>query len=131
MPELIRIAANRLTELPDWLLRLPALAWLAYADNPLCPALATPPIRQIPWPQLSLRQRLGEGASGIIQQAIWRNETGEQAVAVKLYKGSVTSDGSPLNEMAACISAGSHRHLIEVGADPPGIQLSKTAWSWS
>ncbi|SDX72065.1 Protein tyrosine kinase [Pseudomonas syringae] len=112
--ELIRIAANRLTELPDWLLRLPALAWLAYADNPLCPALATPPIRQIPWPQLSLHQRLGEGASGIIQQAVWRNETGEQAVAVKLYKGSVTSDGSPLNEMAACISAGSHRHLIEV-----------------
>ncbi|KTB60670.1 protein kinase [Pseudomonas viridiflava ICMP 13104] len=112
--ELIRIAANRLTELPDWLLRLPALAWLAYADNPLCPEHAAAPIRQIPWPQLSLRQRLGEGASGIIQQAVWHNETEERAVAVKLYKGSVTSDGSPLNEMAACISAGNHEHLIDV-----------------
>ncbi|MCI3946054.1 protein kinase [Pseudomonas syringae] len=112
--ELIRIAANRLTELPEWLLNLPALAWLAYADNPLCTELPATPIQQIPWQQLNLRQRLGEGASGIIQQAVWQDENAERTVAVKLYKGSVTSDGSPLNEMAACIAAGRHEHLIEV-----------------
>ncbi|RMQ43292.1 Serine/threonine protein kinase [Pseudomonas cichorii] len=112
--ELIRIAANRLEELPDWLLRLPALAWLAYAGNPLCPPREEQTIRQIPWTQLSIEQRLGEGASGIIQQGSWHSETGSQTVAIKLYKGDVTSDGSPLNEMAACIAAGKHPNLIEI-----------------
>lgn len=112
--ELLRIAANRLTELPAWLLSLPALAWLAYADNPLCAEHLAEPIRPIAWQQLRIGQRLGEGASGVIQQAVWRNEDDERTVAVKLYKGSVTSDGSPLNEMAACIAAGRHQHLIEV-----------------
>lgn len=109
--ELIRIAANRLTELPDWLLSLPALAWLAYADNPLCAEHRAEPIRQIPWHQLSIGQRLGEGASGIIQQALWQHANNERMAAVKLYKGNVTSDGSPLNEMAACIAAGRHANL--------------------
>ncbi|MEX5537456.1 leucine-rich repeat-containing protein kinase family protein [Pseudomonas syringae] len=112
--ELIRIAANRLTELPDWLLSLPALAWLAFADNPLCAERPTAPIREIPWQHLSLHQRLGEGASGIIQQAVWQDAGAEHMAAVKLYKGAVTSDGSPLNEMAACIAAGRHTQLIEV-----------------
>lgn len=35
-------------------------------------------------------------------------------MAVKLYKGSMTSDGSPLHEMNACISAGRHPNLIRV-----------------
>lgn len=113
--ELVRIAANRLTELPDWLLKLPALAWLAYAGNPLPTFHAETPIRQIPWPQLQLQQQLGEGASGVIQQAIWQApDHPPSEVAVKLYKGSITSDGSPLNEMAACIAAGVHPQLIEV-----------------
>ncbi|MCF8973549.1 protein kinase, partial [Pseudomonas edaphica] len=35
-------------------------------------------------------------------------------VAVKLYKGTITSDGSPLHEMQACIAAGLHPNLIKV-----------------
>ncbi|MCF5705672.1 protein kinase [Pseudomonas syringae] len=112
--ELIRIAANRLQALPQWLLQLPALAWLAYADNPFCLARSDLPALQIPWQHLDLQQRLGEGASGVIQQANWQHKGQTRTVAVKLYKGSVTSDGSPLNEMAACIAAGRHTHLIEV-----------------
>lgn len=113
--ELLRVAANQLTELPDGLLQLPSLAWLAFAGNPFCVTPAPKPVRQIPWTELSVRQLLGEGASGIIQQALWQpSAEPAKAVAVKLYKGAVTSDGSPLNEMAACISAGTHRHLIEV-----------------
>ncbi len=33
---------------------------------------------------------------------------------MKLYKGQMTSDGSPLHEMHACITAGRHPNLIEV-----------------
>ena len=112
--ELLRISANLISELPQWLLSMPALAWLAFAGNPLSDAHVEEPIRQIPWPQLSVDQLLGQGASGIIQQGQWRRENAVQDVAVKLYKGAVTSDGSPLNEMAACRAAGQHANLIPV-----------------
>lgn len=114
--ELVRIAVNDFHELPRWLLEMPALAWLAFAGNPLNDIHTEAPIRQIPWPQLALQQVLGEGASGVIQQAKWRPDEDAAAldVAVKLYKGDVTSDGSPLNEMQACIAAGRHAHLIPV-----------------
>lgn len=124
--ELIRIAANRLQELPQWLLNLPALAWLAYGDNPFCAAPSGLSTRQIRWGDLHLEQRLGEGASGIIHQAHWRTDDAPQRVAVKLYKGEVTSDGSPLTEMAACIAAGEHPQLIgvlgQVVDHPQGMQ---------
>ncbi|MGY2288586.1 leucine-rich repeat-containing protein kinase family protein [Pseudomonas sp. SDO528_S397] len=116
--ELIRIASNRFTQLPDWLLTLPSLTWLAYAGNPVEMAVevtgddTTP---NIPWAQLRVEQVLGEGASGVIRQATWAPPSQPaKAVAVKLYKGSITSDGSPLHEMQACIAAGLHPNLIKV-----------------
>ncbi|GAB7530131.1 leucine-rich repeat-containing protein kinase family protein [Pseudomonas sp. 3A(2025)] len=112
--ELIRIASNQLSELPDWLLSLPALAWLAHSGNPFSLNPATESIRQIDWAQLDVHQRLGEGASGVIQQGVWRDGAAEHQVAIKLYKGELTSDGSPLDEMQACIKAGLHRQLIAV-----------------
>lgn len=116
--ELLRIAANQLTELPQWLLKLPSLSWLAYAGNPLqaqAEAAALNSTTTIDWAHLELQQPLGEGASGVIHQALWR-APGQvaQKVAVKLYKGQMTSDGSPLHEMHACITAGRHPNLIEV-----------------
>ena len=111
--ELVRIAANRMRQLPGWLLNMPALAWLAFAGNPLHDAHIEEPIRQIPWSQLTLHDVLGEGASGIIHRGEWLDAQGVvQDVAVKLYKGDLTSDGSPLDEMAACIAAGQHPDLI-------------------
>ena len=116
--ELLRIAANRLTELPPFLLALPRLTWLAYAGNPLeseADATALESTPTIPWSELTLAQRLGEGASGVIHQAQWQPAGHPpRAVAVKLYKGEMTSDGSPLHEMNACISAGLHPNLIRV-----------------
>lgn len=112
--ELIRIAANQLTELPEWLLSLPSLTWLAYAGNPLeteADAAALEATTSIPWSELSLEKKLGEGASGVIHQALWEQT---KQVAVKLYKGEMTSDGSPLHEMNACITAGIHPNLIRV-----------------
>jgi hypothetical protein len=114
--ELLRIAVNDLHELPSWLLEMPALAWLAFAGNPLDDIHTEDPIPLIAWQQLTLQQVLGEGASGVIQQAQWRaaDAASVRDVAVKLYKGDVTSDGSPLNELQACIAAGRHAHLIPV-----------------
>ncbi|ROL89998.1 leucine-rich repeat-containing protein kinase family protein [Pseudomonas chlororaphis] len=116
--ELIRIAANRLSALPAFLLGLPRLTWLAYAGNPLeseADAAALESVARIPWAELEVQQRLGEGASGVIHQARWQPPgQAPSEVAVKLYKGSMTSDGSPLHEMNACISAGRHPNLIRV-----------------
>jgi len=113
--ELLRIAANRLSTLPDWLLTLPKLAWLAYSGNPFsdrseAAVLARHPIGEIDWATLSLAEKLGEGASGEIFRAT--GEVGE--VAVKLFKGALTSDGLPHSEMDACIAAGAHPNLIPV-----------------
>ncbi len=113
--ELIRIASNRLTQLPPWLLALPSLTWLAYAGNPVEMAVevaADEATANIPWSQLVLGEVLGEGASGIIRKAQWAPAA--KPVAVKLYKGTITSDGSPLHEMQACIAAGLHPNLIKV-----------------
>ena len=118
--ELLRIAANRLTALPPWLLAMPRLAWLAYAGNPFAEAaeavaLARHPIQAIAWPELNVGQQLGEGASGVIHRARWMHSGAAPAnVAVKIFKGAVTSDGLPHSEMAACISAGPHPNLIAV-----------------
>ena len=118
--ELLRIAANRFESLPDWLLQMPRLAWLACAGNPFsdaneAAALSAQTVPRIDWPQLRLQQRLGEGASGVIHQALWQRGPGAgEPVAVKLFKGAVTSDGLPHSEMAACMAAGAHPGLIPV-----------------
>lgn len=116
--ELLRIAANRLEALPEWLYELPRLSWLAYAGNPFClererAVLDDSQIQAVAWNKLVIQQQLGAGASGIIYRAVLRAGQ-ERDVAVKLFKGDVTSDGFPLSEMAGCIVAGIHPNLIGV-----------------
>lgn len=115
--ELLRISANRFETLPAWLLKLPRLAWLAYAGNPYSDAHehAITEMTDIPcinWHELELQQQLGEGASGVIHQAVWRRFGEVRAVAVKLFKGALTSDGLPRSEKAASLAAGLHRSLV-------------------
>ncbi|MBG8556435.1 leucine-rich repeat-containing protein kinase family protein [Hymenobacter guriensis] len=117
--ELLRVSANKLKDLPAWLLELPRLNWLAFAGNPLtetaeAAALAAHPIPEINWEELAIQQQLGEGASGVIYRAEWQDSAARKPVAVKLFKGAVTSDGLPHSEMVACISAGRHPGLIPV-----------------
>jgi hypothetical protein len=117
--ELVRLAANRFEALPAWLLELPKLAWLAFAGNPCS---VSPPTdgRLIDWSGLQLGERLGEGASGVIHRADHEGKP----VAVKVFKGSITSDGLPDSERNACIVAGPHPHLIpilgEISGHPTG-----------
>lgn len=130
--ELLRIAANRFTALPGWLGTLPRLAWLAHGGNPPsaaqeAQALASQALPEIDWSRLVPGAVLGEGASGVIQQAALRQPDGtRQPVAVKLFKGAMTSDGSPSSEMAAGIAAGMHRGLIgaegRIVGHPEGAQ---------
>lgn len=113
--ELLRVSANRLAALPDWLLALPKLSWLAFAGNPLCQdGQVQTNVLPIHWNDLLVSHPLGEGASGVIHQAEWQTGEGAQPVALKLFKGAMTSDGLPLNEMNACMMAGAHPNLIPV-----------------
>ena len=120
--ELLRLSANAFTEagraLPAWLLALPRLAWLAYAGNPFCSdweTAATADVRPVPWAALEVGERLGEGASGLIHAARWQNgDSPPRDVAVKLFKGTMTSDGLPASERAACLAAGPHPNLVPV-----------------
>ena len=116
--ELLRIAANRFTALPAWLLALPRLAWLAFAGNPLSSAgeaaAQADALARIDWASLQPGALLGEGASGVIRHALWQRGGTAQPVAIKLFKGALTSDGLPRHEMAACLGAGAHTGLIAV-----------------
>lgn len=112
--ELVRLAANRLETLPLWLLELPKLAWLAYSGNPCQPAMSTMNIPPIDWADLAVKAVLGEGASGVISEAVWRDSGIDRPVAIKYFKGAITSDGLALDEMQACMAAGSHANLVGV-----------------
>jgi hypothetical protein len=111
---LLRLSANQFTELPPWLFELPELSFLSFAGNPCAPSVEDNPILDdISWSELSVHQLLGEGASGIISKGSWNSLSGNKDVAIKLFKGEVTSDGSPIDEMNACIIAGQHSNLID------------------
>ncbi len=144
--ELLRISANRFETLPEWLLQLPRLTWLAFGGNPVAatPPAASASVARLQWQDIELAEKLGEGASGVIHKAHWQpspQQAGQavagqavagQPVAVKLFKGAVTSDGFPAEEMAACLAAGNHPHLIgvigELSGHPEGSSGLVMPW---
>ncbi|KGJ97537.1 leucine-rich repeat-containing protein kinase family protein [Colwellia psychrerythraea] len=122
--ELIRISANNLTECPEQLLNLPKLAWLAFAGNPFSKVKVDTENKVKSVPELSstdytLENVLGQGASGVIYKAHWHSKTrAEQSqfpdnIAVKVFKGEVTSDGYPEDELQACLQVGNHPNLVQ------------------
>ncbi|WP_028866184.1 leucine-rich repeat-containing protein kinase family protein [Psychromonas aquimarina] len=121
--QLARLSANQLTSLPDWLLQLPKLSWLAFSGNPLCTGLSqqTKDMLKVQLADITLAEQLGEGASGVIYRAQWNNKPaalsgGASDIALKLFKGAVTSDGYPIDELNCCLTAGRHPNLINVVA---------------
>jgi len=121
--ELLRIAVNHLEALPAFLLDLPKLSWLAFSANPFSakhPNCDTP-LDEVIWDELEIRELLGEGASGLIYKALYEGEE----VALKVFKGDITSDGLPQEEMDINISLGRHRHLVDVLAQVTGHPKKK------
>lgn len=117
--ELLRLSANRFEALPAWLGRLPRLSWLSFSGNPCSDtrereAQASLTVPAVRWDCLQILEPLGSGASGVISRAIWRDGAGVREVAVKMFKGALTSDGLPHSEMVAWLRAGSHPGLIGV-----------------
>ncbi len=110
--ELLRIAANKLTTFPTTLLSLPKLSWLAYSGNPFCKKHpdSKMELQIVKWNELVVKELLGEGASGSIYKAIYE----KKEVAIKIFKGEMTSDGLPQEEMDINISMGVHENLIDV-----------------
>ena len=112
--ELLRISANKLTSFPTCILTLPKLSWLAYGGNPFCKKHPNSKIKlqTVEWNELIIKELLGEGASGNIYKATYK----EKNVAIKIFKGEMTSDGLPQEEMDINISIGVHENLIDVFA---------------
>ncbi len=108
--EVLNLSGNALDSLPDDLGRLHRLKVLFCSANDFASGIAA-----LDWSELSLDGLIGEGASGVIHRAGWHQPDGStRTVALKLFKGEVTSDGTPASEMAACLAAGRHAQLIEV-----------------
>ncbi len=111
--ELLRISANRLGAFPKWLFELPRLSWIAFSGNPATyKSRRNVSIASYDWKEFTMQEVLGEGASGLISKAAWN--TKKEEVAIKVFKGEVTSDGWPEDEMAISIAVGKHERLVEV-----------------
>lgn len=137
---LVRLAANRLDAWPLGLTALPRLAWVALAGNPASPR--PPQAAALPvwdWSGLQLGRLLGLGASGQIHavtQAL-AVQGDARGLALKLFKGAVTSDGLPADELAASLAAGQHPALCTpvatLGGHPqgtPGLVLPLIPPHW-
>lgn len=129
--ELVRLSANQLDCLPDWLVQLPKLSWLAFSGNRFNSDLCaqTKSMLKVDLADISLQEKIGEGASGVIYRAKWLKQpqslpTDLTNIAVKLFKGDVTSDGYPIDELNCCLQAGEFPNLIKVIAQiADGAQL--------
>lgn len=114
--ELIRISANKLTQFPEQLFQLPKLAWLAFAGNPFTTSTTeSATVPEVTSTRFTLECVLGQGASGVISKARWNKIEKEfpNDIAVKVFKGEVTSDGYPKDELAACLKVGKHPNLVQ------------------
>lgn len=112
--ELVRLGSNQLAILPSWLANLPSLAWVSWAGNAIeqgfVPLEAASVVH---WRDLEIGEIVGEGTSGRVHRASWHVDAVERPrpVALKIFKGAMTSDGLPEREIATCLAAGEHPNL--------------------
>ncbi|HEX5784425.1 MAG TPA: leucine-rich repeat-containing protein kinase family protein [Burkholderiaceae bacterium] len=121
---------------------------VAAADTvlPVDTVLNLPNVPRVDWAQVAVGPRLGEGASGHIHHAqvavgaapvtdpatqalhgqpLHGQPLHGQPLALKLFKGAMTSDGLPHDELAASLAAGPHPALCtpvaQVVGHPQGL----------
>ncbi|KAK4205518.1 hypothetical protein QBC40DRAFT_215057 [Triangularia verruculosa] len=121
---LLRLSANNFTTLPKFLFSaFPKLCYFSFGGNPCSVSSRAKHklpfgLLDIPYPSLTIESTLGQGASGVISLASWQpspdNSDYTEPVAVKMFKGHLTSDGRPEDELEAVLLAGSHESLIGV-----------------
>ena len=109
--ELLRLSANNLRDIPSWIFELPKLSWLAFSGND-CSVQPQIDLKKASIAKLHIKEQLGEGASGMIYKAFC--PTLDKDIALKLFKGQITSDGYALDEMNTYMSIGKHNNLINV-----------------
>ena len=112
--ELLRISANNLQSIPAWLLSLPKLSWLAFSGNPCSiKDQKKNEYKEFHWNSFELKEQLGEGASGIISKANLKSVS-ESEVAIKVFKGKLTSDGFSEDELHTSMMVGDHENIIPI-----------------
>lgn len=111
--ELFRISANKFETFPDWLWTMPKLSWLALAGNPAVMGTHSSNIntKTIEAQEIEVFELLGQGASGHIYRI---NLPNKQEAALKIFKGTLTSDGLPAEEMKASMAVSRHPNLVNV-----------------
>lgn len=119
--ELARLSLNRFESFPDWLFELPKLAWLALGANPATPVSNHSNIPTEDIANYQLDAELGTGASGTIYLA--HHKDSPAPVALKKFKGWLTSDGCPRDELSNALNAGLHPNLIPIVANISGLDL--------
>eukprot|EP01134_Creolimax_fragrantissima_P002830 CFRG2830T1 len=133
--ELIRIANNKFEFVPKCLFKGHKLAWLGLGGNPSssCAIASLTQLDQKNRVMLTdyVKEEspsLGSGASGDVYLAMERNKypdnttysqvvidrRDKDAVAIKIFKGGVTSDGCVLNEVQTALALSSVKGLIPV-----------------
>lgn len=122
--ELIRLSANQLAQLPDELISLPKLSWLAFSGNRFCQTAAniSTSMQTVNMEDIDIHELIGEGASGMIHRAKWsqsyaqpkkaKGQIVEKNIAIKIFKGQVTSDGYPKDELAVCLKISQHPNIV-------------------
>eukprot|EP01025_Chloroclados_australasicus_P032060 TRINITY_DN3244_c0_g2_i9.p1 TRINITY_DN3244_c0_g2~~TRINITY_DN3244_c0_g2_i9.p1 ORF type:complete len:476 (-),score=36.04 TRINITY_DN3244_c0_g2_i9:54-1415(-) len=109
--EMCRVAVNELIKLPSELNNLNKLAWFSLAGTDTAAHAPSPrrDMQQIKIEDISLGNKLGDGASGDVYQCDWN---GKQ-VAVKLFKSDTSPDGQSLDEIELSCAL-DHPSLVKV-----------------
>lgn len=114
--QLLRISANNLTQFPSIVKRLPKLAWLAFSGNPFLQTIENNgQTQQVQLADIKIDKQLGQGASGTIYRGEWQKPQKTQLpsqFAVKIFKGNITSDGYPHDELAICLNISAHNNIV-------------------
>lgn len=118
--QLVRISANDLQVFPEHILALPKLAWLAFSGNPFVVKNSSDStMLEFGLDDVEVGEELGRGASGVVYKARWKqaNHASLPGVfALKVFKGAVTSDGYPEDELDLCLQLEAHDNLVNTFA---------------